>query len=96
MHITLVQKITADDRLCRRSAQVMARLERSSLMPRIQRIVRAEEKKPQGEGWQLAARYGVAQAPFFIVEQNDETRVFTHFSDFALALGEQFVSAVEA
>jgi len=84
---TLVKKITADGQPCRKCVDVLDRLERDGLMDAIDRVVVADERDPDGEGFRLAARLGVSRAPFFVVEcpQGGE-RVFTVYFQFRKAM----------
>lgn len=66
--ITLVKKIKADGSPCRKCADVLARLEQGGWMGAIDHVAVADERDPASEGMQLAARFGVDAAPFFVVE----------------------------
>jgi len=68
MHITMVKKITAEGSPCRKCAEVEQRLAEGGFAKLIDRIVIADEREPGGEGMQLAKKYRVELAPFFIVE----------------------------
>ena len=81
--ITLVKKIAADGKPCRKCVDVLSRLRADGALERIHRIATALENDPQSEGARLAAEHGVDRAPFFIVEQESgETRVFTSYLRF--------------
>ena len=82
MPITLVKKIKADGAPCRKCAEVESRLEAEGLMPRIDRVVVADERDAGSEGMQLAATYGVDQAPFFMVERDGSVQIYTVFYRF--------------
>jgi hypothetical protein len=83
MRITMVKKILADGSPCRKCAEVESRLRDGGHLGRIDRIVVADERDADGEGMQLARRYGVELAPFFIVEDDDGgTRIYTIFLRF--------------
>ncbi|ROR34376.1 hypothetical protein [Inmirania thermothiophila] len=78
--VTMVKKVLADGRPCRKCAEVEARLRGEGLWSRIHRVVVADERDPEGEGWRLARRHGIATAPFFLVEDGDGTvRVYTAY-----------------
>lgn len=77
--VTLVEKITADGAFCRKCRQVRALLERDGLLGAVDRIVTADARDPASEGMRLAARYGVAHAPFFVVEDARGVRVHTAY-----------------
>ena len=68
--ITLVKKIKADGNLCRKCADVSRRLEQDGLSARIDRVLIADERAPEGAGMRLARRYAVDRAPFFLVEDD--------------------------
>lgn len=80
--LTLVKKIKADGSPCRKCADVLARLEREGHMAAIDRVVVADERDPDSEGWALAARHQVATAPFFVVEDGGVETVYTVYLQF--------------
>ena len=82
MNITIVKKIRSDGRLCRKSAEVSQKLDQLNLSDRINRVVFADEREYSSPGLELAKRHGVQAAPFFIVEQEEITRVYTKYSRF--------------
>ncbi len=83
MSITLVKKIKLDGSPCRKCADVLERLERDGYMEAIDRIVVADERNPESEGMQLAAKFEVERAPFFLVSDADGgTRVYTVYLKF--------------
>jgi hypothetical protein len=83
LRITLVKKIKADGSPCRKCAEVVERLDKAQLLARIDRVVVADERNPDSEGMQLAGRYNVDRAPFFIVEDNNGgERIYTSFFRF--------------
>jgi hypothetical protein len=51
MKITVVKKIKADGRPCRKSANVLEKLEQSGLIDRIDQVVVADEREPSAKGW---------------------------------------------
>ncbi|VEP13545.1 conserved hypothetical protein [Hyella patelloides LEGE 07179] len=83
MKVTIVKKITTDGNLCRKSADVWERLQKERLLGYIDRIIFAHETKPNSEGLILAAKHQVERAPFFIVQQDDNsTQVYTSYARF--------------
>ncbi|MEL7011099.1 MAG: hypothetical protein AAGM29_21255, partial [Cyanobacteria bacterium J06588_4] len=82
MNITIVKKIRADGSLCRKSAEVSDKLNRLNFSDRIDQVVFADEREYSSPGLELARRHGVKAAPFFIVEQEDRTRIYTKYSRF--------------
>jgi hypothetical protein len=96
MKITMVKKIKADSSPCRKSADVLEKLEKSGLIDRIDRIVVADEREPSSEGLALALRHKVEAAPFFIVENDDgSTRVYTAYFRFLKDVLDQKISESE-
>jgi len=71
MKITLVKKILADGSPCKKCADVLQKLETGDHMQHIDEIVIADERDPSSTGMQLAKRFEVDRAPFFIVENED-------------------------
>jgi len=78
-HITLVYKQKSDGRLCRSCSEVKEQLRRDGFTARIDRTVVADERDLEGEGWELARRYCVRTAPFFLVEQDGVPRIYTSY-----------------
>ncbi len=83
MKITFVKKILASGEPCLKCADVQQRLEASGQMERINRVVIADERDPESEGMRLARQHEVTRAPFFVVEDNGGTRVYTVYFKFA-------------
>ncbi|MDX1593340.1 MAG: hypothetical protein R3298_03760 [Gammaproteobacteria bacterium] len=80
--ITLVKKLLADGTPCRKCRQVEARMADNGHDAWIDRVVVADERDPDGEGWRLAREHGVATAPFFLVEADGTTRAYTVYLKF--------------
>lgn len=84
MQITFVKKILATGEPCAKCADVQARLEKNDQLDRIDRIIIADERDPDSEGMQLAAKLSVSRAPFFVVEEDGkEPAVYTVYFKFA-------------
>ncbi|MEM6755429.1 MAG: hypothetical protein AAF630_20955 [Cyanobacteria bacterium P01_C01_bin.38] len=83
MNIKLVQKIKLDGNSCRKSARVLNELKELDLLDKIDEIIAADERQSNSEGFDLARKYQVSSAPFFIVE-NDEgvTKIYTAYYHF--------------
>jgi len=78
MHVTMVKKRFADGETCRKCAQAEDLLKSRGLWSRIDEVVWADEADPSSPGAQLAERYGVELAPFFVVrDDNDRTVVYS-------------------
>lgn len=78
MHITLVKKILADGSPCSKCADIVERLESSGNMRFINRIVVADQRDESSEGMQIARRFQVERAPFFVVDKDSgETVIYT-------------------
>jgi hypothetical protein len=82
MTVTFVKKILADGRPCAKCADVEKRLEAGGHWGAIDRIVVADERDPHSEGMRLAATHGVTRAPFFVVEKEEKTIVYTVYLKF--------------
>ncbi len=83
MRITFVKKILANGEPCAKCADVERRLAASGQLQRIDRVVVADERDADSEGMRLAAHHDVAVAPFFIVEDDDQTTIYTIYLRFA-------------
>ncbi len=83
MKITLVKKIKMDGSPCKKCADVEARLIASDHMASINEVVIADERDPASLGMQLAKQHQVDKAPFFLVENDDETiSIYTIYFQF--------------
>lgn len=82
MNITIVKKIRPDGSLCRKSAEVSNKLDKLNLSDRIDCVVFADEREYSSPGLELARRHGVQAAPFFIVEEEEQTQIYTKYSRF--------------
>ena len=91
-HITLVKKIKKDGTPCRKCIDVMDRLAKQDLLDKIDRIVIADERNLESEGMLLAARHNVKQAPFFIVEDEQGSHIYTVYFRFVKEALAQHVS----
>lgn len=83
MRITFVKKILANGEPCRKCGDVEKRLADSGQMTRIDHVAIADERDSNSEGMRLAAKHGVAVAPFFLVEDGQATTVYTVYLRFA-------------
>ena len=96
MKITIVKKIKADGSPCRKSADVLEKLEKSGLIARIDQVVVADEREPSSEGLALALKHKVDAAPFFIVNNDDGSiRVYTAYFRFLEEVFDQKLSESE-
>ena len=83
MRITFVKKILANGEPCPKCADVESRLEASGQLARIDQVVVADERDPGSLGMRLAEAHGVTVAPFFLVEREGQTTVYTVYLKFA-------------
>ena len=81
--ITFVKKVLANGEPCAKCADVEQRLRTSGQMAAIHRTVVADERDPDSEGMRIAAKHDVKLAPFFVVEEGGETRIYTIYFRFA-------------
>ncbi|HXX65584.1 MAG TPA: phosphoadenylyl-sulfate reductase [Polyangiaceae bacterium] len=65
----MVKKRLANGETCRKCAQAEELLKSRGLWGRVDKIVWADEADPSSPGMQLAARFGVDHAPFFVVDE---------------------------
>ncbi len=96
MHITFVKKILANGEPCRKCRDVETRLDRSGHMSRIDRILIADERERESPGAMLAEKLSVDRAPFFVVENESVTTVYTVYFKFLKEVLEVDVSSSEA
>lgn len=82
MKITFVKKILKDGKPCQKCADVQQRLEKSGQMARMDQVLVADERDPDSAGMQLAKKLKVNRAPFFVVETELETKVYTVYFKF--------------
>ena len=83
MRITFVKKIRANGEPCAKCGEIEQRLNASGQMARIDQVLIADERDPSSEGMRLAERHDISVAPFFVVEDGDETTVYTVYLRFA-------------
>ena len=77
MKITLVKKILASGKLCPKCEDVLDRLEKTDQMSFIDQVLIADERDPESEGLRLAKKLGVERAPFFVVEDGGDLKIYT-------------------
>ncbi len=77
MHITMVKKKLRDGGDCRKCEEVTEHLKSRGLWDRIDEVVWAHEDDPSSPGTLLGEKYGVERAPFFIVRDHGEEKVYT-------------------
>jgi predicted DsbA family dithiol-disulfide isomerase len=83
MKITFVKKILSDGSPCAKCADVLEKLEASGQMSRIDAVITADERDPTTEGMQIAKRYNVDRAPFFVVENEGKpVQIYTVYLKF--------------
>jgi len=80
--ITLVKKVLADGSPCRKCREIETRMAKNGHDAWVDRVVVADERDPESAGWQLAQEHGVNTAPFFVVEENGQTRIYTVYLKF--------------
>ncbi len=96
MKITLVKKILADGSPCKKCGDVLEKLESSGQMQYIDEIVVADEGDLSSAGMELARRYDVSRAPFFVVEEEgQEPRIYTVYFKFVKEVLDQKTSERE-
>ncbi|MFP6816822.1 MAG: hypothetical protein VB949_14305 [Pseudomonadales bacterium] len=96
MHITLVKKILANGEPCRKCHDIEARLRSSGGWERIDEVIIADERDPNSPGMQLASDLQVERAPFFVVTEDGEQRVYTVYFKFVKEVLDGSVSGQHA
>ena len=90
MKITFVKKILASGRSCPKCEDVEQRLKKTGHLDRIDETLIADERDGHSAGMLLAKELGVERAPFFVVENDNERKVYTVYFKFAKeVLGKQ-------
>lgn len=82
MKITMVSKIRADGSPCPKCLEVKQKLLQLDLLGRIDETVIADERDADSPGLRLAATHRVTTAPFFVVEDGEQPKVYTVFMRF--------------
>lgn len=84
MKITLVKKILADGSPCAKCHDVQQKLDEKDQMRFIDETLIADVRDEQSPGMQVAQKYQVERAPFFVVEEEGkEAEIFTVYFKFA-------------
>ena len=73
MKITMIEKIMPDGSLCPKCQEVIALLTDRGYRDKIDTILAASPKDPDGEGMRLVKKHKIKRAPVFIVEKDDGT-----------------------
>ena len=82
MKITFVKKILTDGTPCQKCIEVQERLEKSGQIARMDEILVADERDPTSAGMKLAGELKVNRAPFFVVETDNDIKVYTVYFKF--------------
>ena len=81
-HITFVKKILANGDLCKKCQDVSERMRSEGISEMINHVVIADARDADSPGMQLANKYQVERAPFFVVEDDGEVQIFDVFFKF--------------
>lgn len=82
MKITLVKKILENGNECKKCIEVTERLKENDEMKLISEVVYADERDATSEGFILAQKHNVDVAPFFVVNDGSETKVYKSYFQF--------------
>jgi hypothetical protein len=82
MHITFVRKILAGGAPCAHCREVENRLRADGLWSRIDAVLEIADDDPEGDGAALARAHGIRSAPFFVVREAGEIRLYTRYAQF--------------
>ena len=77
MHVTMVKKLLASGKPCDKCIQAEELLKRRGLWQHINEVVWADENDAGSPGMKLAQEKGVTLAPFFIVREGADEKVYT-------------------
>ena len=94
-NITFVKKILADGSLCRKCADIQKKLEENDQLQYIDQTLIADERDAASPGMQLANDLKVERAPFFVVRDGDDTKVYTVYLKFVKEVLDQSASQVD-
>lgn len=93
MKITLVKKILADGSPCAKCRDVEQKLEQNDQLRFIDETLIADERDAESPGMQLARKYNVNRAPFFLMEkENEEPQIYTVYFKFAKEVLEPMIN----
>lgn len=95
MNITLVTKVKLDGHPCRKSAKVLNHLKKLDLLSKIDTIIAADERNLSSDGFYLAFKHQIDAAPFFILQQDDSTYIYTSYCTFLKNVFNQHISEQE-
>ncbi len=95
MHITFVKKRNPDGSSCGKCEEVERRLIRDGHLPRIDEVAIADLADPDSPGMRLAREFNTEFAPFFIVRDGGEPRVYTIYLKFVREVLEKLPAAAQ-
>ena len=78
-----------DGTMCAKCTEVSERLVKDDLLNLINYIAIADSQNTDSEGIQLAKKYKVERAPFFLIEDDGEVQVFDVYFKFKRFLQKQ-------
>ena len=81
-HITFVKKILTNGDLCKKCQEVSERMRSEGILASIDHVVIADARDADSPGMQLANKYQIQRAPFFVVEDDGEVQIFDIFFKF--------------
>lgn len=91
-----MKKILASGEACKKCRDVEDRLKRGGYWERIDEVLIADERDPDSPGMRLASEHDVSLAPFFVVTEPGNTRVFTLYFKFIKEILEAPATARDA
>jgi len=80
--ITLVKKVDSNGNDCKKCKQVVTLLNKEGIMDDIDKVETIVEGDSNSMGNLLAQKYKIKNAPFFVVKENEETRVYPYYTQF--------------
>jgi hypothetical protein len=82
MKITMVKKIYEDGGECKKCNEVQQRLKEGDELKLIDKIVVADVRDHESEGFKIAEKYNVEVAPFFVVEDEGAVTIYKTYMQF--------------
>ena len=95
-HITFVKKILSNGDLCKKCQEVSERMNTEGILAIIDHVVIADARDADSPGMQLASKHQVERAPFFIVEEDGEVKIFDIYFKFKKYLTDNSLETIDS
>ncbi len=80
--ITMVKKIYEDGEECKKCNEVYQRLKEGNELRFIDKIVVADVRDHESEGFKIAEKYNIDVAPFFVVDDEGDVKIYKTYMQF--------------